>query len=202
VIGSLRGTVVDRSGDGEVIVEVAGVGYRLAVTPATVAAVGEPGSDVFLHVHHHVTDDSQRLYGFTSIDERRTFEALIGAHGVGPSLALAVLGVHTPTALRLALAADDLDALCLVPGVGRKTATRLLIELKSRLDLAERGDELAVVARNGSAGPAPSPHADVRAALAELGYGAEEIRAVVAELPADGDSAGLLRQALQRLATF
>ena len=172
------------------------------MTPTTVAAVGDPGSETFLHVHHHVTEDSQRLYGFTSIDERRTFEALIGAHGVGPSLALAVLGVHSPTALRLALAADDIDALCLVPGVGKKTATRLLVELKSRLDLAYTGAELAAVTGNGSTGEGASPHADVRAALAELGYGAEEIRVVVAELPAEGDSAALLRQALQRLATF
>ena len=201
MIGSLRGALLDRTAD-EVLVEVNGVGYRLTVTPTTAAAVGEPGSEAFLHVHHHVTEDSQRLFGFTTIDERRTFEALIGAHGVGPSLALAVLGVHSPTELRLLLAADDLDALCLVPGVGKKTAARLLVELKSRLDLALTGGELAAVARNGATGERSSPHADVRAALGELGYGVDEIRVVVGELPAEGDTSDLLRQALQRLASF
>ena len=82
-------------------------------------------------------EDHQTLYGFTTIDDRRVFEILISTHGVGPALALAILSVHSPTGLRSVLATDDVASLCLVPGVGRKTAARLLVELKSRLDLPD-----------------------------------------------------------------
>jgi Holliday junction DNA helicase RuvA len=200
VIGSLRGVLLDRSTTGEVLVEVAGVGYRVTTPPSTLAGLGEVGDEAFLHVHHHIREDGQQLYGFATRDERRCFEALLGAHGVGPALALAILSVHQPDRLRTAVATDDIDALTLVPGVGRKTAARLLIELKSRLDVPELVG--APAGTNGDRAPArPSPLADVREALAGLGYGADEIRAAVAELPADDDAdAGeLLRAALQSL---
>lgn len=198
MIGSLRGTLLDRGvSDAEVLVEVAGVGYRVTVAPATAVTVGEVGHEVFLHIHHHIREDAQTLYGFTTADERRCFEALLGAHGVGPALALAILSVHEPRALQQVLAEDDLDALCLVPGVGRKTATRLLVELKSRLDLGE----LDVSQLDGAAGAdGPTSRRDVQEALTGLGYGPDEIREVLRELPGDGDSALLLRIALQRLA--
>nr|MDP9420802.1 Holliday junction branch migration protein RuvA [Actinomycetota bacterium] len=133
MIGSLRGALVERGLDGAVLVEVAGVGYRLLVPPPTVPGLGEPGDDVVLHTHLAVREDALTLYGFATRDERACFEALIGAHGVGPALALAVLSVHRPDDLRRAVADDDVAALCLVPGVGRKTAARLLLELKDRL---------------------------------------------------------------------
>lgn len=199
IIGSLRGQLVDRN-DGEVIVEVAGVGYRLTVAPATAIALGEVGDEVFVHVHHHIREDAQSLYGFAGADERRTFEALLGAHGVGPSLALAILSVHEPAALQSILATDDVAALCLVPGVGKKTAARLLVELKSRLDIDLRSDGVPVTATGAAAPVAASATADVQQALAELGYGAEEVREVLRDLPGDGDSSALLRQALQKLA--
>jgi Holliday junction DNA helicase RuvA len=202
VIGSLRGRLVDRDPRGEVLVEVGGVGYRVTVAPATLARLGEPGAEVFVWVHQHLREDASVLYGFAAKDERACFEALLGAHGVGPALALAILSVHGPVALRRALAEDDLAALCLVPGVGRKTAARLLVELKSRLDLDLDG-AAEVAAIGGSVlvdtGP-PSAKADVRAALAGLGYGPDEVRAALRELPDDGDPALLLRQALQVLA--
>jgi holliday junction DNA helicase RuvA len=203
MIGSLRGALLDRLGDTEVLVEVAGVGYRVTVAPSTVVQLGDVGGEVFLHIHHHIREDAQTLYGFRSAEERRCFEALLGAHGVGPALALAILSIHDPVALARVLAADDLAALCLVPGVGKKTAARLLVELKSRLDV----DSLA-----GAVGPSPavagavpvgvgaSPLADVRDALAELGYATEEVTGVLRDLPADGEPALLLKQALQKLA--
>jgi Holliday junction DNA helicase RuvA len=116
---------------------------------------------------------------------------------VGPALALAILSVHSPSELRRALAEDDLDALTLVPGVGRKTAARLLIELKTRLAVPE-GDDLAEPALNGDAGP--SARAEVRAALGALGYEAGEVSQVVRELPGEGDTEDLLRAALRLLA--
>ena len=200
MIGSLRGTLLARSPDAELIVEVSGVGYRVQATPRTAATAGEVGSQVFVHVCHIVREDAQTLYGFSSLDERRTFEALIGAHGVGPSLGLAILAVHPPDALRSAVAADDVDLLCLVPGVGPKTAVRMLVELKSRLDLPEveappgtDGSPAATTAQDDA-------RADVRSALDELGYGAEEIKRVLSEMPAGDDAGSLLREALRRLA--
>src|SRR5436305_9402619 len=99
MIGSLRGVLLDRSPSGEVTVEVGGVGYRAAVAPRTMAELGELGSPVFLYTHLHVREDAMVLYGFATADERACFEALIGAHGVGPNLALAILSLHTPVAL-------------------------------------------------------------------------------------------------------
>jgi Holliday junction DNA helicase RuvA len=197
VIGSLRGTLLDREED-VVLVEVGGVGYRVTVSPTTAVSLGDVGDEVFLWVHHHIREDAQSLYGFPSADGRRCFAALLGAHGVGPALALAILSVHGPAELVRVLAEDDVAALCLVPGVGKKTAARLLIELKSRLDLPL--DVTPAVVVDGSATAGGSARADVREALAGLGYGVDEIRDVLADLP-DGDDAGaLLKQALRRLA--
>ena len=191
-IGSLRGTLLDR-GASEVLVEVAGVGYRSTVTPATAVTIGDVGDEVFLYTHHHVRDDAELLFGFRTRDERTCFEALLGGHGVGPALALAILSVHSPEGLRRTLADDDVAALCLVPGVGKKTAIRLLVELKERL---------TGVVLEPDVGPTgvPSVHADVREALTGLGYGPDEVRDVLADLPDSGDTAALLKQALQRLA--
>jgi Holliday junction DNA helicase RuvA len=198
MIGSVRGELLDRLDD-ELLVEVNGLGYRVSVTPATVIEVGEVGSKVFLHVHHHRREDAETLYGFTSIEERRVFETLIGTHGVGPALGLAILSVHSPLGLRHVLATDDVAALCLVPGVGKKTAARLLVELKSRLALPDGADPVVAVDAT-SQGTDATARADVREALGALGYGADEIGRALAELPVEGESSELLRLALQRLA--
>ena len=192
MIGSVRGSVVERSAGGEVLVEVGGVGYRVFV-PLRVVPTLDPGSNTFLFTHLHVREDAMVLYGFPSRDERDTFEALIGATGVGPKLGLAILSVHTPNALRRGLADDDLDMLVLVPGVGKRTAQRLLVELKSRLevpdlDLAEAG------------GGATSARGEVRDALVGLGYSTEEVRGVLGHLEEDGSVEDLLRDALKVLA--
>jgi Holliday junction DNA helicase RuvA len=195
VIGSLRGTLLDRSLDGDVLIEVAGVGYRVTVAPTASPAVGEIGDDVFLWVHHHIREDAQTLYGFATREERVCFEALLGAHGVGPALALAILSVHGPGALREVIATQDVSALCLVPGVGNKTAARLLVELQSRLDLPDIDLTPAPGAMVTS-----SARRDVTEALAGLGYGPDEVRRVVDDLPTEGEPADLLREALRRLA--
>ena len=192
MIGSLRGMVLDRLPPSELLVEVGGVGYRVTVTPATLGA-GSPGQVVFLHVHTHVREDAIVLFGFATADERRCFEAVLGAHGIGPALALAILSAHSPDALRRAVAGDDADALLAVPGVGRKTAARLLLELQSRLDLPD--DELP-----GPLGPPPGAHNEVRSALAGLGYGPDEVRDVVRRLPESGSVEELLTSALRQMA--
>ena len=200
MIGSLRGRLLDRSGS-DITVEVAGLGYRVSTTPATSGALGAVGDEVFVWVHHHIREDAQTLFGFASVDERDLFETLIGTHGVGPSLGLAILSTHTPRGLRLAVATDDVAALCLVPGVGKKTAQRLLVELTSRLDVGSV--DLRSIEPVGGEVPEGAEHsaqADVREALAGLGYSADEIARVLVTLPAEQDSAMLLRAALQVLA--
>jgi Holliday junction DNA helicase RuvA len=195
MIGSLRGCLIDRGAD-EVLVEVGGIGYRVTVTPATVVAIGDLGEEIFLFVHHHVREDAQTLYGFPTRDERSCFEALIGAHGVGPALALAILSVHSPESLRRTLVDDDISALCLVPGVGNKTAARLLVELKSRLAVPDL--DLAAIAVSRSSAE-PNLRSDVREALAGLGYSPEEIRDALADIPDEGDPALVLKHALRRV---
>lgn len=207
MIGSLRGVLLDRvlRGDhpsGEALVEVGGVGYRVLVPASALVRMGELGSAVFLHVHTHVREDAIVLYGFPTRDERRCFESLIAAHGVGPAVALALLSIHSPVVLRRAVANGDAAALTLVPGVGAKTASRLLIELKTRLDFELDEPVLVAVGANGAdgAGSAESARAEVRVALASLGYGADEVRAALGGLPAEGGVEDLLRLALRHLA--
>ena len=180
MIGSLRGTVLERSPAGQVLLEVGGVGYRVSVPVGALADL-EPGQPAFLFTHHHVRDDAMVLFGFPTRDERDTFEAVLGASGVGPKLALAILSVHSPSALRSAVLDRDLDALTMVPGVGKRTAQRLLVELEARLAVPE-----TVSASNRGAG---SNRAEVRSALAGLGYEPDEIRAVLAQL-GDGGARG------------
>ncbi|MEI8390914.1 MAG: Holliday junction branch migration protein RuvA [Actinomycetes bacterium] len=192
MIASLRGSVLERHSEGSVLIEVAGVGYLVSVTPRTLAEL-EPTSPVFLFVHHHIREDSQTLFGFLTRDEKNTFQVLLGTHGVGPSLAMAILGTLTPSALFEVVASADIGALTLVPGVGKKTAERLLIELKSRLSLPVFHDsEKAHSSRS-------SVVSDVREALLGLGYTDSEIREVLRELPAVSGAETLLRDALQML---
>jgi len=189
VIGSLRGSVLERTTEGEVLLEVGGVGYLVTVSSRVLAEL-EPGTSVFLYVHHHIREDAQTLYGFASRDDRSTFQALIGTHGIGPALAVAILATHPPAALFDVVSNDDATALTLVPGIGKKTAERLIIELR---------DRLSVPVLDSGEGSSVSAVADVRDALAGLGYGTEEIRDVLRELPTGDDSSTLLRDALKML---
>jgi Holliday junction DNA helicase RuvA len=153
----------------------------------------EPGGPVFLFTHLVVREDAMSLFGFPDREQRDTFEALMGATGVGPKLALAILSVHSPSALRRAVIEGDLDALTLVPGVGKRTAQRLMIELAAKLGTASP-DPVGVEG-------GPSARAEVRAALEGLGYGTEEVRYVLDALPVDGPVEILLKEALKLLAT-
>lgn len=192
MIGSVRGTVLERTPSGEVLVEVGGVGYRVLVPTGTLA-LAEPGSLTFLVTHLHVREDAMVLYGFATRDERDTFEVLLGTTGVGPKLALAMLSSHSPNSLRRAVAEADLDALCLVPGVGKRTAQRLLVDLVSRLDLPDADLNLVD-------GVGVGDRIEARAALAELGYSIEEIRSALSDISPDASVEDQLRQALRRLA--
>ena len=189
MIGSLRGSVLERNTDGSVLLEVGGVGFLVTVSNRVLAEL-EPGTPVFLYVHHHIREEAQTLYGFTSRDDRSTFQALIATHGIGPALAVAILATHPPAALFDVVSNNDVSALTLVPGIGKKTAERLIIELRDRLSIP-----VLASAHGGSV----SAVADVRDALVSLGYGTDEIREILRELPTGADSSTMLRDALKML---
>jgi Holliday junction DNA helicase RuvA len=215
VIGSLRGTLLDRAfrndHQAELLVEVGGLGYRVVVPAGSAALVGELGEPVFVHVHTHVREDALVLYGFASKEERDCFELLLSAHGVGPAMAVTVLSVLSPAVLRRAVLSGDADALTLVPGIGKKTAARLVLDLTPRIEAAAAGGPApGGEPRPGLAG-SEAPHEaspldrgaqreEVRAALGALGYGADEVRQVLARMPAEGATEEMLRFALRELA--
>jgi Holliday junction DNA helicase RuvA len=192
MIGSLRGKVVERNNDGTVLLEVGGVGYLVHVTPRTLAEL-EPTSAAFVYVHHHIREDAQTLFAFLDRDERRGFEILIATHGIGPSMAMSILATHSPRVLIDIVATNDLAALTMVPGVGRKTAERLLVELKDRLNLPL----IDTLESSGTA--SHSAVVDVREALTGLGYSSEEIREVLREQSATDSAENMLRNALNQL---
>lgn len=203
MIGSLRGSLAERSPSGELaadlVVEVGGVGYRVLVSSSCAASIGPVGSEVSLAVHTHVREGAITLYGFEGVAQRRAFELLIGAPGIGPALALAILGTYSPATLARAVAAADVDALLAIPGVGRKTAARLVVELGQRADELAGGPGTDVPAARPPGGASPA-HGEVAEALAALGYAPDEIRAALQRIGADGSVESLLRDALRELA--
>ena len=195
MIGSLRGTVLERIPPSTVLVEVGGVGYLVVVTPRVFAEL-EPTTHCFLHVHHHIREDSQTLYGFTTRDDRQCFDILLGAHGIGPAMAMGILGTHSPRGLHNIVITSDVGALTMVPGVGKKTAERLLVELRGKFDVFDVAP--AQGANGAAASVRASVVADLREALLGLGYGNDEIRDVMSELSPSDDVAldRILRDAL------
>jgi len=186
MIGRLTGEIADKSGE-SVLLDVGGVGYEVAVTPKTVAELPGIGQSAVLHTHLHVREDLMALYGFATADERNIFQILIGVSGVGPKLGLAVLATFGPNDLRNVVVAEDVGALTAVPGIGQRSAQKLLLELRPKLDLPDSP------LRAGGA------IAEVREALEALGYQSVEIRDVLRDLPGDGSVEELLRAALQEL---
>ncbi|MGH8903667.1 MAG: Holliday junction branch migration protein RuvA [Egibacteraceae bacterium] len=197
MIALLRGAIV-ASDSGEVILDVGGVGYRVRVPAGT--AMGPIGTEVTLHTHLAVREDALDLYGFTDPAMRALFETLLSVTGVGPKLALAALGALGPEGLRRAVVAEDVKALTIIPGVGRKGAQRMILELRERLGGA-RSDGVPGNGAGPSCTPA-SPRGEVLQALLALGYAAGEVQQTLAALPDDPDAGTeeLLRGALRNLA--
>ena len=191
MIGSLRGIILERFAPSTVLLEVGAVGYLCTVTTSTFAEL-EPSVSTFLHIHHHIREDAQTLYGFMSRSERDTFNVLIATHGIGPAMAMSILSTYSPTALITIVSSGDIGALTVVPGVGKKTAERLMVELKSRLDIES-------LTTNESIDSVQSSAADVREALGALGYAADEVRDVMRQLQSGSDSESMLRDALALL---
>jgi holliday junction DNA helicase RuvA len=191
MIGFLRGEVAARDPEGCTI-DVGGVGYRLQCSATTLAQIPSAGGSTLLWTHLHVREDALTLYGFATEAERTMFEALISVTGVGPRVALQMCSAFGADSLRRALVTEDVTGLSSVPGIGKKTAARIVLELKEKLALPD----LEVVAPGGEM------TAQARSALENLGYSAPEVRAALAELvPAPGDGLeDVVREGLRRLA--
>jgi holliday junction DNA helicase RuvA len=164
VIASIRGDVLVRRPD-HVVVESAGVGYRLAVSAETLRAVPASGLKVMLHAHLVVRDDSMQLYGFASEEERDLFCHLISVSGIGPKVAVAILSAGAPRELQRAIAAGDAKRFQAVPGVGKRTSERVIVELREKI-AGELTDGVSAV----DADPDADPHVLAREGLCSLGY--------------------------------
>jgi Holliday junction DNA helicase RuvA len=205
VIAHVRGTVAGVAPDGAVI-EVGGVGMRVQCTPGTLATL-RPGEPAQVATSLVVREDSLTLYGFTSDDERNVFELLQTASGVGPRLALAMLAVHTPDALRRAVSTEDLDTLMMVPGVGKKGAQRIVLEMKDRL--GPPGDGGSGLPGSRPSLRMPSWRDQVQSGLVNLGWPVRDADQAIASLEEEGmingsdseqvDVATVLRAALRKL---
>lgn len=185
MIGFLDGEIAEKA-DGMVVVSVGGTGYEVMVPAQTLVRLPSPGQRVRLFTRLQLRDEAMVLYGFSSPDERGLFDHLITVSGVGPKVALAILSVLAPLALRRAVASGDAAALTLVPGVGKKVAGRIILDLKDKIGA---GGEAA----------ASGPLAEVREALLALGLSAQEAREALGALAPDGDRPvqELLREALR-----
>lgn len=186
MIAFVEGTLVERAGD-RVVVADGGMGYEVLVSATTLAALPGVGRRVRLLTHLQVRDDAMLLYGFATASERDLFLMLLSVGGVGPKVALAILSVLSADSLRRAILEGDAETITIVPGVGKKVAARVVLDLKDRL-----GGVVEL--------PAAGPLAEVREALLGLGLSPQEVREALAGLDgADGSVEDLLRRALQRV---
>lgn len=186
MIAFVEGPLAERAAD-RVVVNANGLGYELIVSTSTLAALPAVGKPVRLLTHLQVRDDSMVLFGFATPAERELFELLIGVSSVGPKMAMAVLSSLDPEALRRAVLDGDIDAVTVVPGVGKKVAGRIVLDLRDKL-----GGEIDL--------PSAGPLAEVRQALEGMGLSPQEIQRAVADLETDGRPVEeLLREALRRV---
>lgn len=186
MIALLEGKVAEKA-VGRVVVSVGGVGYDVQVPSTTLAKLPAVGRTALLHTRMVVRDDAITLFGFGTTDERELFDLLVTVTGVGPKVALSFLSVLSPDALRRAVRSGDVAALTIVPGVGRKVAQRVVLDLKDKL-----GGDVVMI---------EGPLADVREALLALGLSPQEASDAMAGLSPDGDRPveELLKEALQRV---
>ena len=186
MIGRLRGTLA-AVGIDTVLIDVAGVGYDVSVTGRTFLDLPSVGSEVTMYTHLHVREDQMALFGFSTPDDRDLFRLLLGVSGVGPKVGLAILATMSADDLRTVVATDDVDALTAVPGIGKRTAQKYLLELRPKLEIAD------------SALHTSGPLGEVRGALEGLGYQPDEISTALRDMPADLPVQEMLRRSLQVL---
>ena len=196
MIGRLTGILGDQNPDGSVILDVAGVGYEVHVPIGALGRLPE-GAEMTLHVHTHVREDALQLFGFESIEGKQAFRALLGVSNVGPRLALAILGALDPHALAHAVAAQNRDAFKGIPGVGKKTVERILLDLDGKLVVHGNAPIARPIAKAPER-PVPSgPTGEVVMLLVGMGYKRPEAERAVETLELEGkDLQTLLREAL------
>jgi Holliday junction DNA helicase RuvA len=205
MIASLRGILTHKAPD-ELIVEVGGVGYEVRFSPTGLHRLPEVGNEIFLHIHTNVRDDSIDLYGFSERQEKEMFIVLTSVSGVGPKLAMNILSGMNPAALASAILTTDLARLTRLPGVGRKTAERLCVELKDKVQFLPAQDSGAVLAARPEEGDQLA--ADVISALVNLGYPPAGARQAVERVKSAGGAGEyealsleeVLRRALRSMA--
>ena len=196
MIAHLRGRILDKQPN-RIVVDVAGVGYDVSVPLSTFYGLGDTGSEIALRIHTHVREDALLLYGFATRLEQDLFERLIAISGIGPKVALAVLSGIEPAELIRAIERGDLARLTAIPGVGKKTSERIVLELKDRLP------KIAPAPAAGDALPPSTLRDDVLSALMNLGYHrplAEKAVDSAIKATAGGDFERTLKQALRELA--
>ena len=209
MIASIRGTLLAR-GEGFVVVEAAGVGYQVNVTTGTLVSLPAVGEEVRLHTRHIVREDAQLLFGFAERDELKLFDLLIAVNGVGPRIAIAVLSGLSPVRFAAAVRDENLGAITSVPGVGRKTAERLVVELRDKLGFLPAAPAAASTPGAGE-GRAKKPrvlekserYEDAVAALVTLGYSPSQATDAVrrvSEEAGDAVAEDLVKRALAVLA--
>ena len=194
MIAFLTGRVT-RKGASYALLEVGGVGYRLAMTTGSIAALPAEGDEVTVWTYLYVREDELSLFGFENEDEKESFEQLITVSGVGPKVALATLSALSPEALARAVATDDVAMISTVPGIGKKTAQRIILDLKDRLGVVELGRSAAGVGAGWGASLAETTDA-----LLAMGFSAAEVATAVKGFEGGaGDAQALLKYALRRL---
>ena len=186
MIARLRGILAHRGLD-SIIVDVHGLGHEVTVSPRTLADLPPVGDEVVIHTHLHVREDQLALFGFGSVADKEVFGVLLSVSGVGPKVAMSIVSTLSYEQLRVAVASDDIAALTEVPGIGKRSAQKLLLELKPKFDLVDATIE------------ASGPLSEVREALVGLGYAPEEIRGTLADMPVDLPVEELLRRSLREL---
>jgi len=207
VIASVRGALLER-GDGYVVIEAGGVGYQVQVTTATMVALPAVGEQAGLYTRHVVREDAQLLFGFAERDELKLFDLLIAVNGVGPRIAIAVLSGLSPAHFARAVRDENIAAITAVPGVGRKTAERLVVELRDKLAFLPMAPAAAAA---GATARAKKPRVlekserydDAVAALVTLGYTSAQAQDAVRRVSEDAGEAtaeDLVKRALSMLA--
>lgn len=178
MIASIQGVLEARRA-GYVIIRTGGFGIRVSTPTSTLSRLGDVGSEVSLYTHFYVREDGMALYGFSSEEDRDAFEQLIGLSGVGPKLALALLSMMDAQTFYKAIADEDQQRLALTPGVGKKLAARLVLELKGKLP------SLAALGGAGALSSAGNLQSEVLEALMGLGFSAAEAQAALSKIPQD-----------------
>ncbi|RDL45871.1 Holliday junction branch migration protein RuvA [Marinomonas piezotolerans] len=195
MIGRISGTLIEKAPP-ELLVDVGGIGYEVLASMSTIYDLPQVGQPVVLHTHFQVKEDAQSLYGFVTKDERALFRILIKVNGIGPKMALSVLSSMNPQELITAVQESQVDNLTKVPGVGKRTAERLIVELRDKLGSAAKQDlftERSVVAKVQA-----DPRQEAEAALISLGYKPQEAARMIAKLPKDeSNSESLIKAALK-----